>query len=212
MKRILINSASDIDIKLQHEYEREILRMVIGGKAEAKAEIMQHVTADMFLNVTYKKLFQIIEHLKNKGYLTYSEELNNSSSIKATNKIQFKASKFIFTTTPSYPGLDPNSVYIDYTVVISVPDPDTLIKANDYTTPSGAIMRMRWGWSVDPLSNRWDMLQNGYRPQKDFLHDDYVESRMHIRGRGKAFQIEIRNDDNRDFRLTGLNIITRSPQ
>lgn len=81
-----------------------------------------------------------------------------------------------------------------------------------YTTPSGAIIRMRWGWSLNPLSNRWDMMQNGYRPQKDFLHDDYVESRLHIRGRGKAFQIEIRNDDNRDFRLTGLNIITRSPQ
>lgn len=82
----------------------------------------------------------------------------------------------------------------------------------EYTTPSGAIIRMRWGWSVNPLSNRWDMMQNGYRPQKDFLHDDYVESRLHIRGRGKAFQIEIRNDDNKDFRLTGLNIITRSPQ
>lgn len=81
-----------------------------------------------------------------------------------------------------------------------------------YTTPSSAIIRMRWGWSLNPLSNRWDMMQNGYRPQKDFLHDDYVESRLHIRGRGKAFQIEIRNDDNRDFRLTGLNIITRSPQ
>lgn len=82
----------------------------------------------------------------------------------------------------------------------------------EYTTPSGAIIRMRWGWSVNPLSNRWDMMQNGYRPQKDFLHDDYVESRLHIRGRGKAFQVEIRNDDNKDFRLTGLNIITRSPQ
>lgn len=85
-------------------------------------------------------------------------------------------------------------------------------KTNGYTTPSGAYIRMRWGWSLNPLSNRWDMVQNGYRPQKDFLHDDYVESRLHIRGRGKAFQIEIRNDDNKDFRLTGLNIITRSPQ
>lgn len=85
-------------------------------------------------------------------------------------------------------------------------------RVNGFTTPSGAIIRMRWGWSVNPLSNRWDMMQNGYRPQKDFLHDDYVESRMHIRGRGKAFQVEIRNDENKDFRLTGLNIITRSPQ
>lgn len=82
----------------------------------------------------------------------------------------------------------------------------------EYLAPSGNIIRMRWGWSLSPLSNRWDMMQNGYRPQKDFLYDDYVESRMHIKGRGKAFQVEIRNDDNKDFRLMGLNIITRSPQ
>ena len=86
------------------------------------------------------------------------------------------------------------------------------VNSERYTTPSGAKIRMRWGWSCNPLSNRWDMVQNGYRPQKDFLHDDYVESRLHIHGRGKAFQIEIRNDDNKDFRLTGMNIITRSPQ
>ena len=110
---------------------------------------------------------------------------------------------------------DTSPSYVDLTYVIktSIRSEDTVtIKGADYTTPSGAIIRMRWGWSVNPLSNRWDMLQNGYRPQKDFLHDDYVESRMHIRGRGKAFQVEIRNDDNKDFRLTGLNIITRSPQ
>ena len=105
-------------------------------------------------------------------------------------------------------------VSIDYNFTIYVPEYEEFVTVipGEYTTPSGAIIRMRWGWSVNPLSNRWDMMQNGYRPQKDFLHDDYVESRLHIRGRGKAFQVEIRNDDNKDFRLTGLNIITRSPQ
>jgi hypothetical protein len=105
-------------------------------------------------------------------------------------------------------------IMVDYDFSLMVPkfEEFSYITYADYTTPSGAIIRMRWGWSVNPLSNRWDMMQNGYRPQKDFLHDDYVESRMHIRGRGKAFQVEIRNDENKDFRLTGLNIITRSPQ
>lgn len=107
-------------------------------------------------------------------------------------------------------------VLVKYQLNILVPqysDEKPVIKRiTGYTTPSGAFIRMRWGWSVNPLSNRWDMIQNGYRPQKDFLHDDYVESRLHIRGRGKAFQVEIRNEDNKDFRLTGLNIITRSPQ
>ena len=104
----------------------------------------------------------------------------------------------------------PKSVTISYTIIYNTEE--NIKQPAQYTTPSGAIIRMRWGWSLNPLSNRWDMMQNGYRPQKDFLHDDYVESRLHIRGRGKAFQIEIRNEDNKDFRLTGLNIITRSPQ
>lgn len=115
---------------------------------------------------------------------------------------------------PSYYESETKPEYIDisYTITVSDSAADAAVIGADYTTPSGAFIRMRWGWSIDPLSNRWDMIQNGYRPQKDFMHDDYVESRMHIRGRGKAFQVEVRNDSNKDFRLTGLNIITRSPQ
>ena len=79
-----------------------------------------------------------------------------------------------------------------------------------YIAESGANIRVRWGWSLTDKSNRWDMVQNGYSPQKDFLHDEYVESRIHVRGRGKAFQVEIRNNDNRDFRLAGMNLLVRS--
>lgn len=79
-----------------------------------------------------------------------------------------------------------------------------------YVAESSANIRMRWGWSLNDRSNRWDMVQNGYRPQKDFLHDEYVESRIHVRGRGKAFQVEIRNNDNKDFRLAGMNLVVRS--
>lgn len=85
-----------------------------------------------------------------------------------------------------------------------------LRNGKDYIGASGAYIRMRWGWSLDDRSNRWDMVQNGYRPQKDFLHDEYIESRIHVRGRGKAFQIEIRNNDNKDFRLAGMNLLVRS--
>ena len=42
------------------------------------------------------------------------------------------------------------------------------------------------------------------------LHDEYVESRVHIRGRGRAYQIEIRNDGNKDFRLAGMNSLVRN--
>lgn len=82
--------------------------------------------------------------------------------------------------------------------------------SSKYIAESGANIRMRWGWSLNDRSNRWDMVQNGYRPQKDFIHDEYVESRIHVRGRGKAFQVEIRNDDNKDFRLAGMNLVVRS--
>lgn len=80
----------------------------------------------------------------------------------------------------------------------------------EYIAPSGAYIRMRWGWSLNDNSNRWDMIQNAYRPQKDFRNDEYVESRIHIRGRGKAYQIEVRNDDNKDFRLAGINSLVRT--
>ena len=85
-----------------------------------------------------------------------------------------------------------------------------LADGKNYIAASGANIRIRWGWSLTDHSNRWDMVQNGYRPQKDFMHDEYVESRIHVRGRGKAFQVEIRNDDNKDFRLAGMNILVRS--
>lgn len=78
-----------------------------------------------------------------------------------------------------------------------------------YLAASGAYLRMRWGWSMNDKSNRWDLIQNTYRPQKDFLHDEYVESRIHVRGRGKSFQIEVRNDKNKDFKLAGINVIVR---
>ena len=87
----------------------------------------------------------------------------------------------------------------------------TLTTPKKYIAASGAYIRMRWGWSLNDASNRWDMIQNAYRPQKDFMHDEYVESRMHIRGRGKSYQIEIRNDDNKNFRLAGMNLLVRMP-
>lgn len=84
-----------------------------------------------------------------------------------------------------------------------------LITPKKYIAQSGAYIRMRWGWSLNDKSNRWDLIQNAYRPQKDFMNDEYVESRIHIRGRGKSYQIEIRNDANKDFRLAGINILVR---
>lgn len=84
-----------------------------------------------------------------------------------------------------------------------------LIPKDSYIAQSGAYIRMRWGWSLNDRSNRWDIEQNGYRPQKDFMQDEYVESRLHVRGRGKSFQVEVRNDANKDMRLSGMNLMVR---
>lgn len=113
----------------------------------------------------------------------------------------------------NYNRTDWKGTKVRYKIAGLVPQYETaeVIKPKpNYIAPSGANIRMRWGWSLTDRSNRWDMVQNGYRPQKDFMHDEYVESRIHVRGRGKAFQVEIRNDGNKDFRLAGMNIMVRS--
>lgn len=79
-----------------------------------------------------------------------------------------------------------------------------------YIAQSGAFIRLRWGWSLSDKSNRWDIVQDAYRPQKDFMEHEYVESRVHVRGRGKSFQVEVRNDGNKDFRLAAINLKVRS--
>ena len=81
--------------------------------------------------------------------------------------------------------------------------------AKKYLGASGAYLRMRWGWANDYLSNRWDLIQNCYIPPKDFLYIDYIVSRVHVRGRGRALQIEIRNDKDKDFRLAAINVLVR---
>ena len=80
---------------------------------------------------------------------------------------------------------------------------------NKYIGQSGAYLRMRWGWAWDQLSNRWDMIQNCYKPQKDFLYTDYIDTLIHIRGRGRSLQVEIRNDKDKDFRLASINMLVR---
>ena len=101
---------------------------------------------------------------------------------------------------------------ISFTTTVTYDTISPIIKDKNYVAASGAYIRMRWGWSLNDKSNRWDLIQNAYRPQKDFMNDEFVESRLHIKGRGKAFQLEIRNDSNKDFRLSGMNMIVRRAQ
>ena len=164
------------------------------------------------------KRWTAIKHLIDDGNGSFSFGDYNSREFKDFDKViydSYMVSRPIMFTGYSAYGNPINDTSTDK----QVPILQTLFKrteqvklanGKDYLAASGAQIRVRWGWSLDSRSNRWDMVQNGYRPQKDFLHDEYVESRIHVRGRGKAFQVEIRNDDNKDFRLAGMNILVRS--
>lgn len=93
--------------------------------------------------------------------------------------------------------------------ILTRTEEDVTTVSGKYIGQSGAYLRMRWGWSNSDKSNRWDLIQSCYKPQKDFLHTDYVSSLLHVRGRGKAIQIEIRNDKDKDFRLANINLLVR---
>lgn len=93
--------------------------------------------------------------------------------------------------------------------VMSRTEEDFTTVHNKYIGQSGAYLRMRWGWAFDDRSNRWDLIQNCYKPQKDFLYTDYIPTLLHIRGRGRALQVEIRNDKDKDFRLANINLLVR---
>lgn len=155
----------------------------------------------------YKVKTQLVSNDSNRfGYPSIS--LGNPT-ILHTEKSLMYTDKICFDDESDFPQMNFTGTVTTIVPVLQEPEKIELNTAK-YTFESGAYIRMRWGWSLNDKSNRWDMIQNGYRPQKDFLYDEYVESRLHIRGRGKAFQIEIRNDENKDMRLAGLNIIIRS--
>lgn len=79
----------------------------------------------------------------------------------------------------------------------------------NYIAPTGCKYRTRWSWSIGDESNRWDMSQNCYHCPQNFDSFKYITSKIIVRGRGKAFQIELRNDQNKDMRIAGITTIIR---
>lgn len=80
---------------------------------------------------------------------------------------------------------------------------------NKYLAPSGCQYRTRWSWSVGDQSNRWDMMQKCYFVPSNYKNFKYLTSKIIVRGWGKAFQIELRNIDNKDMRIAGINTLIR---
>lgn len=154
--------------------------------------------------------FFATHRIYNYGVCTKAEPIVSPYPVSIVNTAP---STELFLNSSGYSQISIEDTKLRYKLTLLEPvyvDAEQKKKDKKYLGASGAMIRMRWGWSLNDRSNRWDMVQNGYRPQKDFLHDEYVESRLHVRGRGKAFQIEIRNDDNKDFRLAGMNLLVRS--
>lgn len=86
---------------------------------------------------------------------------------------------------------------------------EELLRDGNYLAPTGCKYRTRWQWSIGDESNRWDMLQNCYFVPDNFKNYKYLTSKIVVRGRGKAFQIELRNDENKDMRIIGINTVIR---
>ena len=80
---------------------------------------------------------------------------------------------------------------------------------NKYLAPSGCQYRTRWSWSIGDQSNRWDMMQKCYFVPSNYKNFKYLTSKIVVRGWGKAFQIELRNIDNKDMRIAGINTLVR---
>lgn len=146
------------------------------------------------------------QHIQSKENLKVGESLNIPCT-KGEYGTDFEIT--IFIPEEDNPRMN-TKTFINFNTIITFESNVPITNDKQYVAQSGAYIRMRWGWSLTDKSNRWDMIQNAYRPQKDFMEDEYVESRMHVKGRGKSFQIEIRNDKNKDFRLGGMNIVVRS--
>lgn len=179
------------------------------------------------IGVARKQIISLDTKIKNAEFILYRQDRSNgfnyiqNVSYPRDFKVgdsftipcdvgQYGDRFFLYLSIPKKNNGVIDYVNLDFTVMYD--SSEQLIKDTNYIAASGAYIRMRWGWSLNDKSNRWDLIQNAYRPQKDFMNDEFVESRMHIKGRGKAFQIEVRNDDNKDFRLAGMNMIVRKPQ
>lgn len=52
---------------LLNDYEREIITMILGDKCGNKEHIIKSLSANMFINLLYKQIFEICEHLLNSG-------------------------------------------------------------------------------------------------------------------------------------------------
>ena len=80
-----IKHLSPIDIALQEEYERELIRMLIGSDEQKKEEILQHCCAEMFTNYNYRSIFKAITELKAE-----KKELNVGNLIEKGKKEEIK--------------------------------------------------------------------------------------------------------------------------
>lgn len=85
------------------------------------------------------------------------------------------------------------------------------LRDGEYIAPSSCYVRFRWNWSRNGESDRWDISQQAYWPNvANFTDFKYVNSKIRVRGRGEAFQICLESDGEKDFRLAGINVLTRT--
>lgn len=157
--------------------------------------------------VTKYDRFQALQHciIDENGNISFGDY--NSRDFKDWLKSSYDS--YMVSTPLTFNDIYFNKQAPILQTVITRTEEDFTRTSKKYIGSSGAYLRMRWGWSNSDLSNRWDLIQNCYILPKDFLYIDYIVSRVHIRGRGRSMQIEIRNDGDKDFRLASINMLVR---
>lgn len=80
----------------------------------------------------------------------------------------------------------------------------------EYLAPSSCKIRARWKWANTQESNRWDLVQQGYIKLPRFMEFRYVNGKVRIKGSGPAIQLKMESEDDKDFKLSSINMLLRT--
>lgn len=81
-----------------------------------------------------------------------------------------------------------------------------ITKAGDKVFPSNCNASVKWSWSTSSDSGDWDLAQKVYRPDKEYLDREFVDTKTRVRGGGKAFAVRLESVSNYNFIIEAIGI------
>lgn len=79
-----------------------------------------------------------------------------------------------------------------------------------FLAPSSCYARARWKWSDTSDSHRWDLTQQSYIRLPRFMEFRYVNGKIRVKGSGPAVQIMLDSEEDKDFKLSSINMLIRT--